>query len=94
MSFGFVNATDLEYQDFVRDEVLHRMNGPVLRQTRDQGGFGTHEFEFDAEGVDYSQVDLVRYHSCARRGQSGRGPARWCAGSPLAVSAVSSFVPV
>jgi hypothetical protein len=28
------------------------------------------------------------------QGQSGRGPARWCAGSPLAVSAVSSFVPV
>jgi hypothetical protein len=26
--------------------------------------------------------------------QSGRGPARWCAGRPLAVSAVSGFVPV
>jgi hypothetical protein len=24
------------------------------------GGFGTHEFEFDVEGVDYSQVDLQR----------------------------------
>ena len=28
------------------------------------------------------------------RVRSGRGPARWRAGSPLAVSAVSSFVPV
>jgi hypothetical protein len=28
------------------------------------------------------------------RAQSGRGPARWCAGCPLAVSAVSGFVPV
>ena len=26
--------------------------------------------------------------------ESGRGPARWCAGRPLAVSAVSGFVPV
>jgi hypothetical protein len=26
--------------------------------------------------------------------QSGRGPARWCTGCPLAVSAVSGFVPV
>jgi deoxycytidylate deaminase len=57
---GFVRANELEYQNFVLDEVLHRMNGPALRQTRDQGGFGTHEFEFDAEGVDYSQVDLQR----------------------------------
>jgi putative transposase len=26
--------------------------------------------------------------------RSGRGPARWCTGCPLAVSAVSGFVPV
>jgi hypothetical protein len=26
--------------------------------------------------------------------RSGRGPARWCTGRPLAVSAISSFVPV
>jgi hypothetical protein len=56
----------LEYQDFALDEVLHRLNGPALRQTRGQGGFGTHEFEFDVEGVDYSQVNLdqpiVAYH--------------------------------
>jgi hypothetical protein len=55
-----------ELQDNVLDEVLHRLNGPALRQTRDQGGFGTHEFEFDVDGVDYSKVDLdrpiVAYH--------------------------------
>lgn len=54
---------DSEYQDFLIAGVLQRMNGPALRGS---GGFGEYEFEFDIEGVDYSQVDLdqpiVAYH--------------------------------
>ena len=53
----------LEYQDFLIAGVLQRINGPGLQG---KGGFGKHEFAFDDEGVDYSQVDLdqpiVAYH--------------------------------
>jgi hypothetical protein len=51
---GLVRPNELKYQAFVLHGVLKDLNGPALRQTRDQGGFGTHEFEFDVEGVDYS----------------------------------------
>jgi 3',5'-cyclic AMP phosphodiesterase CpdA len=54
----------LEYQDFLIANVLQSFNGPALRGT---GGFGKHEFRYDAEtGVDYAHVDLdqpiVAYH--------------------------------
>ena len=38
-------------------------------------------------------VPLVRYHRILMPGAKGWGPAQWCAGRPLAVSAVSGFVP-
>ncbi len=52
-----------EYQDLQIRKVFKRLNGPALQGS---GGFGTHEFELDGEGVDYSRVDLdqriVAYH--------------------------------
>ena len=57
------DSGDSEYQDFLIAGVLERLNGPALQGS---GGFGEYEFEFDVEGVDYSQVDLdqpiVAYH--------------------------------
>jgi hypothetical protein len=57
---------ELERQDFVFDNVLHRLNGPALQQPHGDFGPRAYEFEFDVEGVDYSQVDferpIVAYH--------------------------------
>jgi hypothetical protein len=48
---------ELDYQDFKLDEVLHKFNGPALRQTKAQGGRGTYEFARDTDGIDYTKVD-------------------------------------
>jgi len=46
-------------------------------------------------GLPFGLIVGVFWEIRARRPpKSGRGPARWCAGCPLAVSAVSGFVPV
>lgn len=60
----------VEYQDSLLHAVLQKWNGPALQDKQGDnpqpGGFGSFEFEFDAEGVDYSQVDraqpIVAYH--------------------------------
>jgi hypothetical protein len=70
-------------------------NFNVTNSTSNSAGLGVWiRVPPSSPAVSKLELEFSGLDAATATGQSGRGPARWCAGSPLAVSAVSSFVPV
>ena len=74
-----IRRTDVP-DDFATDALVKTLGHVVLDEFLDQ----------------VAQMSLAENHKVIQALvlESGRGPARWCAGRPLAVSAVFGFVPV